>query len=305
MRFPDQLISCVGFFSYDQQPIQYRGTGFLAAIKGEHGNVYLHLVTAAHVAEKIENRSWVFGVNLKSGGKVLIKSGNIKWWYHPTDKDHVDAAVTAFATDQVSDYELSWIPETAFATDQIIKERGIGVGDQVNVVGLFTRFHGNERHIPIVRTGNIAMMPRESIPTKKYGPMEAYLAEGRSIGGLSGSPVFGRGSVTVSGEAPDGSTKHWFAYGPFNFLGLMHGHWEVDVQKDEQAEAVNMGISIIVPAKKILEILYHPELVDMRKKFDDAIANNREPILDSDFDETTLRQEDFESALKQVTRKVK
>jgi hypothetical protein len=30
--------------------------------------------------------------------------------------------------------------------------------------------------------------------------------------------------------------------------------------------AVNMGVSIIVPAKKVLEVLYHPELVEIRRK---------------------------------------
>jgi hypothetical protein len=36
-----------------------------------------------------------------------------------------------------------------------------------------------------------------------------------------------------------------------------------------QAEAVNMGVSIVIPAKKILEVLHHPELVQMRKERDE------------------------------------
>lgn len=56
--------------------------------------------------------------------------------------------------------------------------------------------------------------------------------------------------------------------GSLHLLGLVHGHWEVPASfsNPEQAEAVNMGVSIIVPAKKILETLYHPELVAMRKE---------------------------------------
>lgn len=34
------------------------------------------------------------------------------------------------------------------------------------------------------------MFPDERILTDNYGDMEAYLVEARSIGGLSGSPVF-------------------------------------------------------------------------------------------------------------------
>jgi hypothetical protein len=50
----------------------------------------------------------------------------------------------------------------------------------------------------------------------------------------------------------------------------MRGHWDLPVgAQTQQAEAVNMGISIIVPAKKILEVLYHPELVALRAEQDD------------------------------------
>jgi hypothetical protein len=42
---------------------------------------------------------------------------------------------------------------------------------------------------------------------------------------------------------------------------------------------VNMGVSIIIPAKKILEVLYHPDLVALRKSQDDVLAemSPREP----------------------------
>jgi hypothetical protein len=57
--------------------------------------------------------------------------------------------------------------------------------------------------------------------------------------------------------------------GGFHFLGLMRGHWDLPLGVQVgQGEAVNMGISIVVPAKKILETLYHPELVALRDKQD-------------------------------------
>ena len=42
----------------------------------------------------------------------------------------------------------------------------------------------------IVRTGNIASMPEEAVDLGSSGSQEVYLVESRSIGGLSGSPVF-------------------------------------------------------------------------------------------------------------------
>ena len=61
-----------------------------------------------------------------------------------------------------------------------------------------------------------------------------------------------------------------------NLLGLVHGHWDLPVSfsATEQAEAVNMGVSIIVPAKKILEVLYHPELAAMRKQHYDKLVKS-------------------------------
>jgi hypothetical protein len=107
--------------------------------------------------------------------------------------------------------------------------------------------------------GNIAMMPDEVIPTE-LGDMEAYLVEARSIGGLSGSPAFVRKTVP-------------FGIGSFYLLGLMHGHWDLPAKSkndllmnDDLLGKVNMGIAIVVPAKKILEVLNHPELVKMREQ---------------------------------------
>jgi len=38
--------------------------------------------------------------------------------------------------------------------------------------------------------GNIAAMPEELIEVRDFGMMQAYLVESRSLGGISGSPVF-------------------------------------------------------------------------------------------------------------------
>jgi hypothetical protein len=62
-------------------------------------------------------------------------------------------------------------------------------------------------------------------------------------------------------------------------LGLIHGHWNLPVSfdKSSQAEAVNMGISIVVPAHKIWEVLNHPELVEQRKQQDELVAKEKSP----------------------------
>jgi hypothetical protein len=67
--------------------------------------------------------------------------------------------------------------------------------------------------------------------------------------------------------------------GGFYLLGLMHGHWDIPTRNkndllmtDDLFGKVNMGIAIVVPAKKILEVLNHPELVKMRQQHDEVLS---------------------------------
>jgi hypothetical protein len=182
--------------------------------------------------------------------------------YSPTDAS-VDVAVYPYAP-PLETYDYKAVHVNTFLTGEIIQQKEIGVGDEVFVTGLFAHAAGSQRNLPIVRTGNIAMMPDEVIPTDS-GNIEAYLIEARSIGGLSGSPVFVRQTVALG-------------IGGFYLLGLMHGHWEIPTDRKNDSlmgndlhGKVNMGIAIVIPAKKILEVLNHPELVEMRRMQDETL----------------------------------
>jgi len=311
MRVSDRIRNCVGFLSHAVTNPKYIGTGFLVAIRGRFDNAYVHLVTAAHVAEVLDPGDWLFGMNGKPPlGKIWLQGGTVKWWYHPTERDSVDCAVTIFASNKTHEYDMEYIPDVMFVTDEKIKQRDLGIGDELTVVGLFTRFHGSARHVPIVRTGNVALMPGERIPVGANKEMEVYLAEGRSIGGLSGSPVFLRETLTMDVHDDKGGTKKFGGQGQIHFLGLMRGHWDTETLpanfQREQMEAVNMGISIVVPAQKIWEVLHHPELVAMRQEFDDKLQTERErgyPTTDSSKQDETFTKDDFEAALKKASRK--
>jgi hypothetical protein len=77
-----------------------------------------------------------------------------------------------------------------------------------------------------------------------------------------------------------------YGAGRFFLLGSMIGHWRLR-PKDSlvEQESVNMGISAVVPAQKIMEILNQPELVEMRKQWDEKKAkqSSEGATLDSDF----------------------
>src|SRR5258708_8023680 len=173
MRIPDELTKCVGFVSPLMQNLQFGGTAFVVSTLTDATHGYAHLVTAKHVAEKISPGEAIIAMNGKDGAPLFLQSGDVQWFYHPTEPNSVDVAVLPFASERYNEYDLTPIPEDKFATEKIIADYKIGLGDEVFVIGLFTKFFGSTHLIPIVRTGNIAMMPNDRVPVKDFGEIEA------------------------------------------------------------------------------------------------------------------------------------
>jgi hypothetical protein len=277
MRLPNEVLNTVCFIARSSAKDTYGATGFIVSVAGAHKNAHLYLVTAKHVAQSIANEAFIVGFNTKDGtkGRFEIDFDPLfphRWWDHPTEPNAVDVAVFPFAPQEYLRLDVEWIHyPNQFALPDVIGAEGIGIGDEVAVIGLFTCFSGDQRHFPIARIGNLAMLPTERIPTSGFGPMEAYLAEGRSIGGLSGSPVFVRKTVNTTHRNQNGSLEPFAGVGQIYFLGLVHGHWDLpkSPEMSAQAESVNMGISIIVPAHKIWEVLNQPELAEERRAADE------------------------------------
>ena len=169
----------------------------------------------------------------------------------------VDVAVIPWAPPEQVEHKQ--IPTSLFLSDEIIGEKSIGAGDLVFMTGLFTKLAGLSKNLPIVRMGNIAMMPDEKVPTRAFGDIEAYLIEARSIGGLSGSPAFVQETILGGG-------------GKIYLLGLVHGHWDIPLESENEMEdieggsAINMGIAIVIPAKIILAVINQPELIEKNEK---------------------------------------
>lgn len=294
MRIPEIFRKCVVFLgraSTDkdgQEQIWFGGTAFIvsvpAPLSSDRG--YLYIVTAKHVVDGLAGCDAVARLNGKDGlSKDFRMPMDHKWWFHPCD-DATDVAVTEFhAIDQL-DYAFSTVD--AFLDQRQLCDGGIGAGDDVFMVGLFTRMRGREKILPLVRMGNVAMIPDpgELVPGVKIGPnkfvdAEAYLIEARSIGGLSGSPVFvhetvGMEVITSEQGRPGTRQVSTRLPGRLFLFGLMNGHWEIDPNERNypfpravpRDEAVNMGIAVVIPAKKIKETLYHPELVGKREASD-------------------------------------
>jgi hypothetical protein len=254
------------------------------------------LVTAKHVVDAVSGRSYVTRVNSSDGSPKPVwadtgSDANVKWWFHPTEADAVDVAVAPWVI--APDEDIQSIPVELFLTAASIDATGIGPGDQVFFPGCFTLLTGEQKNYPIVRTGNIAMMPGEPISNVKIGSwngdIEGYLIEARSIGGLSGSPVFARQPIYMSAEIQAAGTgklsqTQLTVLGQPYLLGLMHGHWSIKSEAENDIvirpykgkDHAHLGISIVIPARKILEVINHPDFVNMRKQADAQWEQSKE-----------------------------
>ena len=274
MQIPDEIRKCVGFICYKTtNKTKWAGTAFFVGVPlegTESSSVYI--ITAKHIIDEIQRESddkkVYLRMNLKNGGSRLIGTPIDKWIFHPQESN-VDVATLNWAPAQET-FDYLTLPIKYAGTEDIIKKENIGVGDDVFLVGLFASHFGSQKNLPIIRVGNIASMPEEKVRTAKYGYIDAYLVEARSIGGLSGSPVF----VYMGDMRKIGNTTQLGRKGlPLLYwLGLMHGHFALS----ETELQINMGIAIVVPTWKILEVINQEVFMKAREKAIEKAAKDAE-----------------------------
>jgi hypothetical protein len=240
-------------------------------------HVFHYLVTAKHNIERIRQDSndglVHLRVNCTAGGVKLIET-KVDDWKSPPDDASIDVAVYPFVIPQGID--LNYISTEMFVTHPNVAN-WFGLGDEVFITGVFRNHYGTERNIPIIRIGNIAAMPEERVSTTWHPDgleilMEAFIIESRSIGGLSGSPVF----LHVS---PHGSGKRGSAEGAaereFYLLGIVHGHFDLPLTEtdfdtaddsNKGRKGLHSGMAIVTPAAKLLEVLHLPQLASQREQ---------------------------------------
>jgi hypothetical protein len=191
------------------------------------------------------------------------------------------------------DLDLLSIPTGMFLTREIADKTNVGPGDEVSITGLFAKIKGQSKNLPIVRIGNLAMVPHGPVVPSGVGNIEAYLVEVKSLGGISGSPVFIRQTVDIPGLFLWGTNTPATAQAYSNvirLLGLAHGHWNIDLEEidspmiEHVKEGFNVGLAIVVPAAHILEVLHNGELTAMRRELKDKeLAKHKGATMDSDF----------------------
>jgi hypothetical protein len=295
MQIPDEIRKCVAFIASQDKTNAYtmRGTVFLVGYPLpliEDTPAY-YLVTARHTIDQFLKRDIIdthLRFNARNSNAQYVSIPTSQWLFN--EDDRIDVAVLPIDLN-LSEIDHKYIPLNLFVNPEIINSQQIGVGDDIFFPGLFSKRFGDRKNIPIIRIGNIAAMPEESIQTEWGTLPSAYLIEARSIGGLSGSPV-----IFSTGQTRKiGNMFNVLGQAQYYLLGLIHGHYGIKDEMwdsadntftdDSRIKSINMGIAMVIPSWDILSTLDRPELKQKRKLESDAKMQERaaSTVLDNSF----------------------
>jgi hypothetical protein len=320
VHIPEVIRKSVAFACYRDKEGKRRYAGTVFFLQDEvdkrTGLAFTVTVTAKHVILKIVEKSIdqvvLLDINLRNGGSDVVPINASDWIFNSNLLHPTDVAVCTWCPPG-DIYDWLATPMSMIATDDLTANGSIGLGNEVFTVGLFKEYYGQHKNQPIVRIGNVAMLPDELVPTRDFGDVEAYLVECRSTSGLSGSPVFVEAPIVQQ----KGENFTW--KGPAVFwLGLIHGHYDIPLPKTDalvndslEDETINMGIAIVIPANKIIETINQPEILAVKEKELQEYLSRHSPTPDSLSDDESISkkieekpytEEDFEAALRKVSR---
>jgi hypothetical protein len=238
-----------------------------------------YLVTARHIAEQFDDDPFYLRLNHADGQAVncycdplALAEHHMQWFY--SDDPNIDIAAMPMAIDLEkvgADFVVLSTAESIGYGDA----PAVDTGDICSVVGLFSLHPGKGRNMPVIHTGNIAMMPdpEEPIPTNNWRgkgtvDIEGYLVEISNLQGLSGSPVMIRPTValqwTRDGELVGGMIGSQRVY----LLGVWQGSWEgTSAIGGVGQKRVPVGMGIVTPVEKLIEVLNAPPCVANRDEF--------------------------------------
>jgi hypothetical protein len=312
-RLRDGFLDCAVYLYRSEheadEGINAGGTGFLMSVPAPEISptaIFIYVVTNRHVVSKAR----FVRINRVEGGFSTIELNN--WFLSETD----DLAIHTIRFTG-NDILYRHVSLGMVMTEEIANEIGLGIGDNVFLVGRFINHEGKQRNTPTVRFGNIAQMPSEPVETLVNGiPHQqiSILADVKSIGGYSGSPVFlNENSLFKRGENRKPANKHWL-------VGVDWGHiydWAPICGFDGNPVAaghqvrMNTGMACIVPAWRLLELIMRD---DLRKVRDGIIAKHAAikakagattDIAEPSAVENPSHKEDFKALLDAAARKPK
>lgn len=330
MRINEDLRKTVVSLGFENgNDIKCIGTGFLVSYE-----TVGYLVTARHVAMELNDVPFIIRVNCRDGSAKNIFEDNIKWIYHPDD--NIDIAIILYEKlYNRSIYDVLYIPLPDLMKSSLGEY--IDVGDMCYTIGLFRLIKGEKRNLPVVHSGNIALLPKdEKIPvndwydskSQKSRYIEAYLVEAQSLDGLSGAPVFARPTINYPLSPVDpferitkkgreriilGESIHT-AIGSENlyFMGIWHGAWNAPPDEITQAAMemgnsvrVSLGMGIVVPATNLLTLLEMPKMKEDRNAiiYEKVYPASQDKVRRPSNQANSQHKEDFMSLVSAAAKK--
>ena len=212
----------------------------------------------AYVPYLVSNRHVVWNsgcpvirVNRKDGNAPdIIEAECDQWVCHPEGDDV--AVICIIGSIDQSIHKITFVDTSKFVTQSFIEETGLGVGDEVFMMGRFINHQGKRDNQSAVRFGSISMMP-EPIRNSAIGKDQlSYAVEMRSRTGFSGSPV---GVYRTPFTSITDVKKQ-------SFFGVLGVNWGYILDEDGE----NTWLNGVVPAWKILEILETPALKKIQNR---------------------------------------
>ena len=219
------------------------------------GKVHVYLVTAGHSVR--DRETLVARLNAPGGGTIIDLLPPSDRWLRLTDpaagEHYVDLAAVRWNPQASADAGYTPMPLSMIFDERLVgnlDDVGIGIGDEVVAISLTGVRYAQEQNAPVLRTGNIAMIPSEPMLVRFEvgGPelrMRIYLTELRSSAGLDGSPVFARPHA-----GGDQSTVA--------LLGTLVGAWD-------EGDATDLGLTKVLPAQLLKDLLYQEAEVERRR----------------------------------------
>jgi hypothetical protein len=311
MQIPGQVRNCVAFVYFNPQGSGERkpiGTAFFLGVDG-----FLYCVTAKHLIDKVEqlssDRKLLLRMNMRSGGSDIIETNVADWRVHPIDETVDVAALYVDGLAEFAEAAFEHFEASEMLTDGLRMKLNDRLGEEVFLTGMFFHHMGEHRMLPVIRTGVIAAErdPNELVwDDELKAKIDVYLIETRSIGGLSGSPVFFYPGTHRWLRKPDDSPpafateQHPAAY----WLGLIHGHWRQFAGETANIE-MNSGMAMVVPAEKVIEVLKGDDFEKQRAQARIARRNQYGQVaLDAlPHQESESSEGDFDSALRKVSKR--
>lgn len=254
------------------------GTGFVISFPSERvpDITYFYGVTNWHAA--VSRGFSVVRLNASNGSNDVISFGPEDWIFDPNGDD---LAVIDLSPD-FKTHQCKPIPAGLIYSRDVLHDPNgldVGLGDDAFMIGRFVDMDGVDRNLSTARFGSISA---SLVPLPARGPSkttsEGYCLDMRSKSGYSGSPVFAYRTpgtnlkLTLNrGGVPD-LTRSMLC-----LLGVHLGQFEENLKLDRDNKKIVSGASgmtTVIPAWKILELLDNPKLKSERER-SDAIWQER------------------------------